>query len=518
MLNILCLAVSMTVAIALHRHTAGQASHARPGFADAAAICVITILYSLLLLSTSRPMLSLVVCALCAAGLWACNQAKKKALRGEPLVFSDVALLVQVFHFPTLYFPFLPIGKMALGFTVGICAGGLLWKYEPAQPLSLAWLVVLLLLVIFYALLKSPYGKYTVEWLMDVYPLTFDPRQDAKNYGPLGAALLHFCWHLTLRNLRSAAITDTPSTPPSSLSWPRAVLCAPLNSPLPDIFLVQAESFYDPRGAQHVPADILKNYDAICAESVHGTMGVSAFGAYTMRTEFSVLTGLAPQALGSDAFNPYLAASSFPLWSLARFFKEKGYRTLCVHPFDSHFFMRHKVMPHMGFENFLWQQDFLHAPLFGPHVADAAVAQAMLQALGNDKADSTAPLFCFAITMEAHGPWRGTRFTDDQCLSIPSLPKELPTDEKRYLAHLYHADDMIARLCSVLRQRQRPSVLGWYGDHAPGLPRLVRKKNYGTPYFVWRSDSPSPCQQDILPEHLGGALLTAAQGHIGCQN
>lgn len=523
-MTILCAVLCVLLSVALHRHTAGWAWRDKPRFGDAAAAGLTLWAFTFCLLLGGRSLLAGVVCVLLALGLWACNEAKKKALRGEPLVFSDVSLLVQACRFPSLYLPFLPVGRMLAGLAAGLVLGWLLWQQQAHYPSATLWWALWGALAAPLAValwLRSVWGTALGEWLHGLWPLYFDAREDARAYGPLGAALLHTCWHLSLRGNWGMGVIHTRHSPHPAQGWRRGLLLAPAGHVRfprpPDIFLVQAESFCDPRGLPHVPDGLLRAYDTVCREAVHGALQVRAFGAYTMRTEFSVLTGVGPEALGTDSFNPYLAASRRPLWSLARHLRDRGYRTLCVHPFDPRFFLRHKVMPHLGFERFLTRDAFTHAQTFGPYIADACVARTMLDALHAD----ARPLFCFAITMEAHGPWRTGRFSDAEAFALPERAPGLSVEAWRYLAHLEHADAMIATLRDGLRARQHPAVLGWYGDHRPGLSGLSGLSGPAgpsdmsggahTPYFVWRSDRPVACRKDLPPERLGEALLEAGR-------
>ncbi len=505
-MTILCAAVCIFLAVLFHRRAAGWKLAVRPCFGDFIAGGAALWIFALFLLLVRRPLLSALICFICILGLWACNEAKKKSLRGEPLVFSDVTLLIQACRFPSLYLPFLPVAKMLAALAAGCAAGLALWKWEaPVYPVL--WQLVLAVPAGIALIPLIRHSAYISAWLAARLNLTFNPATDAFRYGPLGAAALHFCWHMALSGNWGKGVIHTRHSPHPFLAWKREALpTMSANAESPDIFLVQAESFCDPRGNLDVPEDILANYDAVCREATYGTLVTNAFGAYTMRTEFSVLTGIPPKALGSDAFNPYLAASRAPLWSLARCLGDAGYRTVCIHPFAPSFFLRHKAIPNMGFDHFITSENMPAPETFGPYTADAFVARMMLDA----REKSEKPLFCFAITMEAHGPWHKQRFSDKEAMRGLRFSPELSDQEFRYLTHLKNADNMIGALLNGIRTEKRSTVLGWYGDHLPGLPRLAQQKTPGTPYFVWSDSKCETSQQDIRPEHLGEMLLTAA--------
>ena len=67
---------------------------------------------------------------------------------------------------------------------------------------------------------------------------------------------------------------------------------------------------------------------------------------------------------------------------------------------------------------------------------------------------------------------------------------------------------MLGMLRDGQRQAGRPAVLGWYGDHLPNLPALVPQGARATPYVLWRTDTMKARRRDMLPEELGGYLLS----------
>lgn len=255
--------------------------------------------------------------------------------------------------------------------------------------------------------------------------------------------------------------------------------------------LVQAESLCDIRQFFQEPqrtalANFLPNWDALRSKGRVLPTPTNAFGAYTMRTEFSMLTGLQADALGPFFFNPYLLAARQPLWSLARHFLQLGYRTLCVHPYAKDFFRRDKVMPNLGFERLVDIEELAHLPKFGPYTSDAALAEWVLEEL----ARSEKPVFCFVITMEAHGPWLEGRLTEAEIAkTLQGIDRSLFSKEiQMYLCHLRHMDAMVGLLENELSAPltrgknhgpgkhtgnaavvpHKSGTLWVYGDHAPG--------------------------------------------------
>ena len=84
---------------------------------------------------------------------------------------------------------------------------------------------------------------------------------------------------------------------------------------------------------------------------------------------------------------------------------------------------------------------------------------------------SPRPVFCFTITMEAHGPWLPGRLTEDQIAScLPDKARPLLSLQTQfYLCHLRNLDRMLGTLLAAQEQLPRPVRLLVYGDHAPSL-------------------------------------------------
>lgn len=100
--SLLCGVFLLVFAVFLHRKSAGLNLAGRPCFTDLAACAVAGWLYALLLCLSARPYFALTLSILLLVGLYCVNVAKIKSLRGEPLVFADVALAWQAVRFPEL--------------------------------------------------------------------------------------------------------------------------------------------------------------------------------------------------------------------------------------------------------------------------------------------------------------------------------------------------------------------------------------------------------------------------------
>lgn len=420
--------------------------------------------FSLLAAALGRPLFALALVACGQALVLAVSAAKARYLR-EPLVYADLALFSQALRFPRLYLPYFGLARAVgiAGFFVIVITTGL-WL-EPTGAMPRAWwllgLIPAALLIAAGSALARP--QLTAA--------------DIERFGVTAAMWLH---------------ARAEREPLPALQTPFARLRL-REERKPHIVAVQSESFFDARRLHaQVPRDVLREYDRLAGEGESGRLEVTVWGAYTMRTEFAFLSGIAEPALGVHRFNPYRRLALAGIDTLASALRTHGYRTLCLHPYPAQFFGRHRVFPRLGFDEFVDIAGFGGAARAGPYVADAAVTERIQAAL----AAARSPLFVFAITMENHGP----------------LHLEGPDELAVYLRHLRNADAMLGALAAGL-DRQGDGVVCFYGDHVPGLPAVYRAHGYEDPrtdYLLWSARDRKALRIDRPVERLGLRLLERA--------
>ena len=404
---------------------------------------------AILLGATDLPVLSGVLAALPLAGL-ALADATKRVVLDEPVVFSDAAMLPLVVRHPSLYLPFAGTHLVLGGVLAGLVVLSALLVWEPRLGLSWTWRGALIALGLGLVL-----GPLRAPPQVLRQALARDPWKDTARFGLLATLSLYRAVARAERPARQARFpVDPPAFQPGALK--------------PHVVLVQAESFWDPRGAlENLPPGLMKNWDELGGRALaRGRLQVPGFGANTMRAECAALTGIDDASLGLDRFNPYFRFVVPGLRSIAHTLGAAGYRSRILHPFDRLFFSRHRVMPALGFERFESLPDFAGAKRVGPHVADEAVGRRILDILSV----AEEPTLIFAITMQAHGPWPG----DDP--------------QGQWLAHLGDADAMLGSLAEAAAMLERPLVLCAYGDHQPALPGATHWPDRRTNWLIWRSD------------------------------
>jgi hypothetical protein len=444
------------------------------------------------LLLSARPLLSIAGLFFLLALLVRLNRVKEETLR-EPLVLADAWLLPQLFRHPALYLPFLPARVLLGGLLAAVlcCAvllrleNGISWQ-EHSRLLGFC-LIAGFLPPAALCLLRLGRLAPLARMLLRLCPVSHDAAADAARCGHLAAALMHpvLAGRMEYGDLREA--TDYVRSPglrpaasrlsPAFERMLREIAVLPL-AERPHVVLVQAESFCDARemfrdslspAQREALRDFLPHWDRLKGEERALPTPDDAFGAYTMRTECLMLTGLDRESLGPFAFNPYLLAARRRLWSAAWFFRDLGYETICLHPYGRKFFRRDKVMPNLGFHRFLAGDELGMLERFGSYASDAALGRRILEELEG----AERPVFGFVITMEAHGPWLKGRLKEEEIAeTLADVDRSLFSVETQlYLCHLRHMDELFGMLRNAgggAGQGKRVEVWA-YGDHAPGV-------------------------------------------------
>jgi phosphoglycerol transferase MdoB-like AlkP superfamily enzyme len=250
----------------------------------------------------------------------------------------------------------------------------------------------------------------------------------------------------------------------------RAAMALP-HADRPDVVVIQSESFFNPDIIEQVgdTRAMLPNLHRAMEEGASGSMAVPTFGGGTLRTEFEVLTGIPLAAYPRLQF-PYLQISRSSIPGMTRAFADAGYQVVAVHGNSGDFWNRRNAFRSLGFERFVTAKDFDKAAhRDGWFLSDRSMTDEVMKVLATDDA----PKFVFAISIEAHGPFLKSPVNQESLrgrLLVPDgFSKNAREEYSRYAYHIADADQELGRLWDYLKQRGRPFVLVFYGDHLPGF-------------------------------------------------
>jgi phosphoglycerol transferase MdoB-like AlkP superfamily enzyme len=480
-----------------------------------------------LLALTRRLLLSFGLAFLAQGLLYAVNVLKVANL-GTPLMPDDFRMVGQLRRGGAhLLFGYLPHSPWPyLGILAAVALIAAMWRYEP--PLlprrHRGWRLLgggVLAAAFISLLLGLPaWGKIYNGRVLWLEP--WSAASTTTHSGLISSVVMfHLQYDHHKRKPDAAAATRLIDQSAAGL---RQLLATPGPSGgLPDIVVVQSESFFDPaimRGYEH--SQFAPNLYRLASHGISGKLHVPTFGGGTIRTEFEVLTGLSLRYFDNLQF-PYLQMSYKSVPSLVRTLKDHGYETTALHGNDPAFWNRTSAFRALGFDRFVSQSSFpADAAMDGMYMADSAMTDEIMKQLN----DSGPPQFLFAISIEAHGPYDVEPAHGDERDAI-AVPDGIGGKDKKelqtYIYHLRHADAELGRLVQWLAKRQRPSLVLFYGDHLPGLSNsyhitgFVDGKDMLTQAGVWLLVDPhhlgSGVHEDTAAWLLPGKLLDQAGIH-----
>ena len=293
----------------------------------------------------------------------------------------------------------------------------------------------------------------------------------------------------------------------------------------PDVVIVMSESFWDPTrlpGVSITP-DPIPNARALRSGEVFSP----EFGGMTANVEFEALTGFSNAFLpyGSIPYQQYVRTK---IPSLATFFRDRGYATTALHPFQGWFWNRSVVYDAFGFERFLSEENLPALEKRGPLASDAAMTEEIIRIAEAEEK----PSFIFAVSLQGHGPYAPDRYGDDtkHRVAAPDLSDRARGSVLSFSEGVADADRGLARLVEWAKGRKRPTVIAFFGDHLPPLgeayvqtgymkepvasrraPLEQMKAEHETPLVVWSSRTgPRAGLGTVSPVFLPLEVLEAA--------
>lgn len=336
-------------------------------------------------------------------------------------------------------------------------------------------------LLLFFGIVWVPLWRGTHESHLGLFRLQNATWNKLVNYdanGFLGA----FCLNLSplLLNRPDDYTEDSVRTALETNLWEQALQRAakvPLDKRNPiSLVLFVSESFWDLEDISFTsPVNPLANFERLRERHASFHLVSPTFGGNTSIVEFELLTGLTNAFLPRGAV-PYDHYVKRDIPSIARVLREKGYRTLAIHPYHSWFWSRDRVYPLLGFEEFLSLSDFEGAETRGGFVSDRALVDKVIETLeGTDH-----PFFLFVLSMQNHGSYWPRRYAPDELEIQAPYPEPLRQVLQTYVTGVRDADRELGRLLDYLAARPDPVLFFFCGDHRPSFgPDLAIYRDAG---------------------------------------
>lgn len=422
-------------------------------------------IFSIVTFVSGSVIIGLIITLFIVYGISIASAIKYRILR-EPVYFTDIISLGALLRNPEFFIFSIPIvGWLCIAALLSLVVVAACHFVTASLNVRLYCIPVFSLVLAFYALCLKRASLQTPDW-----------RRDIGRFGVLGMLVIYWvCW--------------------KSQPDPDCVEIDPGKPKVEVVLVVQCESFADPSIFEGVNRDIVPNLTMARASAhTYGDLLVSGFGAYTMRTEYGVLFGRDEAQLGFRQYDPFLTAQREASYALPARLKEAGYRTLFIHPHGLQFYRRDRLMPAIGFDVVDDCAALRESASSEKYVSDTDLADTLLQKIDNEKS----PVFIYAVTMENHGPWAGR-------------PQEaLDT----YLRHIRSSDQMLGKLVSGLEERQRSSLIVFFGDHRPSIQGIAyRDRERSTPFVVLQSEKGESVKTSLTPAELHHLIGNLAVTH-----
>lgn len=291
----------------------------------------------------------------------------------------------------------------------------------------------------------------------------------------------------------------------------------------PDIIVIMDESFSDLSMISNLQMqkDPIAFIHNLKENTIKGTSLVSVFGGGTCNTEYDFLTGNLSAMLRPGSY-PMQQFVTKKTPSLAQTLKNRGYRTVGIHPYYPDGWNRDRAYPLLGFDTFYSKYDFISPEIIREYISDRSSFQKVLEVLD---ADSSRPSFIFNVTMQNHFAYdiKYDNFKEDAV--FPDVSKYPKT--RQYISLIRHTDDAIRELIGNLKKRTRPTILLFFGDHLPAIEDeyydMLRnhanlsdaefdRLKHTVPFFIW-ANFPIKAQKNVkLSTNFLSSLLLDVAG------
>ena len=291
----------------------------------------------------------------------------------------------------------------------------------------------------------------------------------------------------------------------------------------PNVICIMSESYGDLRDIRDFETSepVMPFYDSLMKDTIHGKLCVSIFAGGTCNTEFEFLTGCSVSGLlaGSSVYTFYVDNEMHS--ALPYIYKDNGYQTVAIHPFDPEWWDRETAYPLLGFDKFISQDDFEDPKIVRRYISDQSAFERIVYEYENKNPDQ--PIFEFCVTMQNHADYSQEYDNMAYDIKLMDMEQEFPYTEQ-YLSLLRESDDALQYLIEYFSNVDEPTMIVFFGDHYPTLDngfydtllgtelgQITAQEAlplYQTPFFVWANyDLHTGYYGVVSPNFLGQDIL-----------
>lgn len=253
----------------------------------------------------------------------------------------------------------------------------------------------------------------------------------------------------------------------------------------PNVIVIMSESYADFRVFDELNIDdkYYEGFDKAREAGHAGTTITPTYASWTVRSEFELLFGLPVRGINTPNM-PQRELASREQPALAQYYKNWGYSTAYVHPFQSSFYSRSRIYGRFGFDKMIFHNDqtgesdfTVPVEHFGTYVDDSTVYNQLIDLVKT----TDDPIYIHTTTMQNHQPYDqgdGDEITN-------------------YLTWIQHTNENLTLFLDELEKIDEPTLLLFVGDHFPSLRGETSVYNqlglngsncsalYQQHYFIW---------------------------------
>lgn len=234
---------------------------------------------------------------------------------------------------------------------------------------------------------------------------------------------------------------------------------------LPNVIVIMNESYYDPKNLTDISfnSDPMEAVRGIMAEHGCGNLLTPQFGGGTANVEYEFLTGNSTifYPINSIIYNQYIKTER---WSLAKYFRQLGYMTTAIHPYEEWFWKRNKVYPLLGFEKMFFKKNMANTEICGEFISDMSVSKEIIEKYNAHK---DKPFFNFSVTMQNHGGYMPERYNNRKITAINNKRSTVNNEASVFFEGIRHASEGFEMLTKYFENIEHPTYILMFGDHAP---------------------------------------------------
>lgn len=362
-----------------------------------------------------------------------------------------------------------------------------------------------------------------VSDVANVYVSTFRPNKSYKKNG----AILTFIQSIRLMEIEEPEGYSVEAVEEIAKKYQSDENAA--DAKTPNVIAIMDEAFADLQSIAEFETseELMPFYKSLTENAVKGTVHVSVLGGQTVNSEFEFLTGLSTAFMPENA-TAYRLYIKNPLPNLTSILREQDYQGLiALHPYQKNGYNRQSVYPLLGFEEFISIENMKYGAedKLRCYISDDADMKMVVEQYEKAKDESDAPFYLFNVTMQNHSGYLTKYKNFDTPISVE---QSLASDEITYYVNLVRkTDEALQHLIEYFEDVEEPTVIVFFGDHAPRLSdefysKLLGKdmenfsrkdmlELYQTPFLIWANYDIEEAQDvHISTNYLCTTMLEAA--------